>query len=146
MSSLSVCEEGMLEFLLFLRVFFSRKIDSIKSTIGNRLIIIACVSSFTFPVAHSCSTCFRPSELPVVQRLLWFVSNSLHHLQIMPCFFRLKAIQSIYYSILVCRKTSPKKLLSIILIFEHFFKVRGVTSDEELQSLVDNLSGVFCKL
>ena len=44
-----VCEEGMLEFLLSFLVAFSRKMDSINSTIRNMLIMSVLLSAVIFP-------------------------------------------------------------------------------------------------
>lgn len=61
-SSLSVYEEGRLEFLLFLRVVFSRKIARIRSTTTKRLLITARISGDTLPSKQSLSNyCFRRS-------------------------------------------------------------------------------------
>ena len=45
----------MLEFLLSFLVVFSRKMDSINSTIMNMLIMSALLSAVIFPSAQSCS-------------------------------------------------------------------------------------------
>ncbi len=57
-SSFDVCDKSKLEFLLFLRVFFTRKIDSISSIMTSILFIKTRISDDTFSSEHSCSNSF----------------------------------------------------------------------------------------